>query len=242
MPIQRNKPVYVQIAEDFRKKIRDGEMRPGQPLPSITELANELGVSRSTVAQAYNRLQVERAISTSTQGTVVSSDGIVTRIPGDRLRTAILETNESIEVTAAERKRAPDYVASLLNLEPGSEVIRREEITTIDGQRRMLSVDWAAPSPTQFVEEALNPNPLPGGIEGLLRSTTNRKVTHTEDFVRARGADTREASALQVPVGAPILAGAHVWTDADGVIAYGEWVIPENHDISFAADIAYPEP
>lgn len=238
MPIERSKPVYVQIADDFRAKIRNGEMRPGEQLPSITQLAEDLGVSRSTVAQAYNRLQVERVVATSTQGTVVSSDGIVTRTPGDRLRTVVPTNNESVEVTAAESVRAPDYVAALLNLEPGSEVIRREEITSIDGRPRMLSVDWIPASSTLVAMEAVEQRPLDGGIERFLESVTHRKISHTEDFVRGRGADTREAAALKITVGTPILAGAHVWTDADGVIVYGEWVIPPDHDISFAADIA----
>ncbi|GAA4794389.1 hypothetical protein GCM10023329_53720 [Streptomyces sanyensis] len=40
--------------------------------------------------------------------------------------------------------------------------------------------------------------------------------------MHARPADAREASALALPVGSPILAGAHRRSNAEGVIEYGE--------------------
>lgn len=46
----------IQIFEQIRGLIGDGELVPGTLLPSVRELAYELGVNRNTVALAYKRL------------------------------------------------------------------------------------------------------------------------------------------------------------------------------------------
>jgi DNA-binding GntR family transcriptional regulator len=45
-----------QIAEKIRDKIRSGEWRPGQELPTTRELVAEFGVSKGTVEAAVDRL------------------------------------------------------------------------------------------------------------------------------------------------------------------------------------------
>ena len=43
----------------IRRLILDGELPPGCPLPPTRVLTSELGLSRSTVVRAYEKLQVE---------------------------------------------------------------------------------------------------------------------------------------------------------------------------------------
>jgi GntR family transcriptional regulator len=238
--IQRAIPAYAQIADHYRDLIRSGQLTPGAKLPSISDIADEWHVSRATASQAINRLQVERAVYTSNQGTFVSSDEIITPTPGDRIRAALphrVGPAETIQVTAAETVIAPDYVASLLNLDPAAEVIRREEITTLHGHPRMLSVDWVPASSTLVALGALEKGPLDGGVAHFLETVTHRKITHAQDHLRGRSADMREATALQIPVGSPILAGVHIWSDPDDVVLYGEWVVPANHDVSYTYEV-----
>jgi len=49
-------PIYVQIADHFHSRMRTGEYPAGTRLPSERELAERLGVNRSTVVAAYDRL------------------------------------------------------------------------------------------------------------------------------------------------------------------------------------------
>jgi len=56
------KPKYLQLAETLRQQIRQGQLLPGQPLPTYTELARELGFSQSTVERAFSILEKERLI------------------------------------------------------------------------------------------------------------------------------------------------------------------------------------
>ncbi|MFC4307267.1 PLP-dependent aminotransferase family protein [Cohnella boryungensis] len=49
-------PVYVQIAEHFEGRMRNGEYPSGSRLPSERALASQLGVNRSTIVSAYDHL------------------------------------------------------------------------------------------------------------------------------------------------------------------------------------------
>jgi GntR family transcriptional regulator len=242
--IERPVPAYEQIADHYRSLIHSGQLQPGEKLPSITDIATEWNVARSTVAQAINRLQVEHAVHTSTQGTFVSADGIVTATPADRIRMARpyrVGHGETVTVNAAGVVIPPDYVAELLNIEPGSQVIRREEVTSLRGEPRMLSVDWIPADSTLTALGALDAKPLEGGIAHVLETTAQRRITHGQDHLRSRSADAREANALQIPVGAPILAGVHIWSDAKEVILYGEWVMPSDRVVTYTYDITPAE-
>ncbi|HKS69418.1 MAG TPA: GntR family transcriptional regulator, partial [Ktedonobacterales bacterium] len=52
-------PIYLQLADWFRRAIAEGRLRPGQRVPSTRALAGELGVSRLPVLGAYEQLHAE---------------------------------------------------------------------------------------------------------------------------------------------------------------------------------------
>lgn len=52
-------PLWGQIAARVRVAIASGELRPGEALPSVRELARRLRVNPATVAQAYKELTRE---------------------------------------------------------------------------------------------------------------------------------------------------------------------------------------
>ena len=49
-------PSYVQLANQLREAIRSGEIRPRQPLPSITYVVQETGLAVGTVRKAIRVL------------------------------------------------------------------------------------------------------------------------------------------------------------------------------------------
>ncbi|GAB3562214.1 MocR-like pyridoxine biosynthesis transcription factor PdxR [Spelaeicoccus albus] len=52
-------PLPVQIAEQFRRAVRDSSLQPGDRVPATRALAGQLGVSRGTVVSAYDQLTAE---------------------------------------------------------------------------------------------------------------------------------------------------------------------------------------
>ena len=58
------KPVYLQLVDQVRYAAASGALRPGEPLPSIRPLAEELRVNRNTIAKAYAELESQGVIET----------------------------------------------------------------------------------------------------------------------------------------------------------------------------------
>jgi len=52
-------PVYVQLKEQIKFLILNGELEPGTKLPTIRQLAGFLGINRNTVQKAYQALEGE---------------------------------------------------------------------------------------------------------------------------------------------------------------------------------------
>ena len=61
---QAGKPVYLQLADQIRYAAASGRLRPGEPLPSLRPLAEELRINRNTIAKAYAELESQGIIET----------------------------------------------------------------------------------------------------------------------------------------------------------------------------------
>ncbi len=57
-------PIYLQIVEQIRKLVAGGELKQGDQLPTVRQLATELRVNFNTVARAYRLLDEAGLIST----------------------------------------------------------------------------------------------------------------------------------------------------------------------------------
>src|SRR5690242_4877980 len=58
------KPVYLQLADQIRTAAACGRLRPGEPLPALRPLAEELRINRNTIAKAYAELEAQGIIET----------------------------------------------------------------------------------------------------------------------------------------------------------------------------------
>jgi GntR family transcriptional regulator len=56
------RPIYRQIADGIKTLIASGQLRDGQPLPAVRQMAADLGVNLNTIAAAYRELQGEGLI------------------------------------------------------------------------------------------------------------------------------------------------------------------------------------
>ena len=67
MPFREAKGIYLQIVDQVRERIVQGEWRAGGRIPSIREMAVELGVNPNTVARSYQAL-VDRQLIVNQRG------------------------------------------------------------------------------------------------------------------------------------------------------------------------------
>lgn len=58
------KPAYLQIIEQVKFALATGALRPGDQLPSIRALAEQLRINRNTVAKAYGEMEHEGVVTT----------------------------------------------------------------------------------------------------------------------------------------------------------------------------------
>jgi GntR family transcriptional regulator len=58
------KPVYLQVVDQIKAAAASGSLQPGEALPSIRPLAEELRVNRNTIAKAYTELESIGVIET----------------------------------------------------------------------------------------------------------------------------------------------------------------------------------
>lgn len=90
--VNDSRPIYVQIVDEVRRAVVVGALKPDEPIPSVRQLAGELGVNPNTVKQAYQEL--ERL------GVTYVERGNGTYIAGGR---ALREDRASLATGVAER-------------------------------------------------------------------------------------------------------------------------------------------
>jgi len=57
MDFKSSKGIFLQIAENLCHQILEGELKPGDRVPSVRDLATEFEVNRNTVMRTYTNLQ-----------------------------------------------------------------------------------------------------------------------------------------------------------------------------------------
>ena len=82
-------PIYLQVIQQVKHAIATGAVRPGEQLPGIRPLAEELVINPNTVAKAYRELEHEGVIELRHgAGAFVSGQAGKSKKATDSLRTA----------------------------------------------------------------------------------------------------------------------------------------------------------
>lgn len=241
--IERTAPPYVQITDHYRGLILDGALHEGQKMDGVHKIAQDWGVSAATAAKSIGQLGVEGLVVTSPRGSFIAALSAKANSPADRItrsrRTGSSDAaGEVHRVTAAEIVTAPTYVAELFDMDPGAQVVRREWVTLEKNSIRSLTVTWHREDAANHVPDLLETNSSKVGTILPQLEATVGKLCRGRDYFHGRGADSREAGLLGLPIGAAVLAATWLlWTpaegDADCLVEYGETVFPSRHTVSY---------
>jgi GntR family transcriptional regulator len=69
-------PIYLQVMQQIKYLVASGRLEPGEELPSIRALAEQLLVNPNTIARAYRELEVAGVVEKRrTAGTYVAETG-----------------------------------------------------------------------------------------------------------------------------------------------------------------------
>jgi GntR family transcriptional regulator len=102
-------PLYVQLMEQIKHAVETGALRPGDQLPTIRALAQELVMNSNTVVRAYRELEHEGIVELrhglgAFVSSSVSAKGKVMRQAQNIVESAI-ERLRSLGVTEQEMRR-----------------------------------------------------------------------------------------------------------------------------------------
>ncbi|HEY3959010.1 MAG TPA: GntR family transcriptional regulator [Solirubrobacteraceae bacterium] len=183
-------PIGVQLAWALRTRIGDGRFAPGQRLPGLREVAEEIGVNVNTVRAVYQRLEQEGLIdSQQGSGTFVG--------PTPRRPSAV----GAIAANAAREAHAtgvdPREVAAALYVSPESPPHPDDEALE---RRRLLRIQIAALERALGEIEAEHPGVAP--VVEQTRLGSGPALLDAEALERVRALLVRRLSTVQAAIDA----------------------------------------
>jgi GntR family transcriptional regulator/MocR family aminotransferase len=108
-----DRPLMRQLYEQIKDLILDGQLAPAEKLPSTRQLATDLGISRSTVLEAYNQLIAEGyLIGNHGSGTVVASGIAVFSSPPE---TAVKKRGATATTAKASATAVIDFQSGVID-------------------------------------------------------------------------------------------------------------------------------
>ena len=212
----RRRSLRHSLAQELRARIRSGEWRPGDRMPSEPELARRRTVSRSSMRAAITMLEEEGYVSRRHgSGTYVTHRPALPNDLGRNFGISAHIASEGLEPgTVAESAGvapAPRAVADALGVADGEPVSTLRRVRTAGGRRVVDVTDWCR-------TDHLAPEELPatGSIYAAL-AARGLTVDHGVAHLTPRNADGDVAARLDVPSGTLLLTIDQVDRTADGV-------------------------
>lgn len=221
-------PAFKQIAEALRFAIHEGEIAPGEKVPSESQLMEHFGVARMTVRQALAELRGEGlTFSEHGRGVFVRERPVVRRVASDRFARRHREAGKAAFIAEAEGNgkpavdelevgsevAAPD-VREALGLSARSRVVARRRRYLMDGQPVELAASYVPTSIAKGtpIEQA---DTGPGGIYARIEEAGHVLAEFSEE-VAARMPTPEERRRLRLPAGTPVLTVRRVAFDTNG--------------------------
>ena len=111
---QSGVPVYLQIVQQVKVAAATGLIRPGDPLPSVRALAEDLRINRNTVARAYAELESESVIETHQGSGCFLKDGGASPLRKSVRSSRLAEALDAVIIQAHHLQISDTELQSLL--------------------------------------------------------------------------------------------------------------------------------
>lgn len=200
-------PLYRQIKSLMLQGLESGEWRPGEAIPSETELAQRFNVSQGTVRKAIDEMAAENLlVRKQGKGTFVASHNdprvlfrFLRLVPVD----GDLVAPQSVPLQCW-RAKAGHEAARVLHLKPGAPIIVLRRVLKFSGKPVVIDEIYL---PGELFQ-ALSLDMLEqyqGSLYSLFESQFGVRMIRAEERLRAVAADRASAEALGVSEGSPLL-------------------------------------
>ncbi|MFN3611821.1 GntR family transcriptional regulator [Tepidimonas sp.] len=203
-------PLYQQIKTLILHSLQAGEWKPGDLIPSETELAARFKVSQGTVRKAIDELAADNLlVRRQGKGTFVATHAEqhiqyrFLRLHPD-VGTLDSEGPAMREVLGCRRMRASAEVAAALQLRAGDAVVQVSRVLSFQGMPTILEDLWLPGGPFRGLTlETLSEHA--GPMYALFETQFGVRMVRAEERIKAVAASETAAERLQVPAGTPLL-------------------------------------
>lgn len=219
---------YQQVADQLREAIVAGEYPPGQALPSESVLAEQYGLNRTTINKAVRLLATQGLVTVEHgRGAFVRTPRSVMHVSasyvtqtGDQPRASWRSEAERLGMSGTQELAhigevaADEEVADLLGVEPGSTVVVRRRVMSLDDEPVQLADSYYPLDLVQGTPIA-EPRKLPGGTVAALERL-GLELGDFEEHVSARAVTPEERQTLSLAEGVPVLVLIRTTYTTDG--------------------------
>lgn len=197
-------PLYVQIEDQIREEIKNPEYRKGKKLPNEVDLAKLLGVSRSTMRQAINKLVYDGLlIRRKGIGTVVA-DVAVSSMARNWLSFSQEMKAKGIEVKNYEMfigwVKPPEDVCVFFDVKDDQKILKLERLRGDIDRPFVYFISYFNPRIGLTGNEDFS-RPL----YEILEKDYHTVVKLSKEEISARPADQLLADKLELETGEPVL-------------------------------------
>ncbi len=215
MIVRDRRSLAIQVRGELEATIRNGELRPGDQLPSEADLVARFGVARTTVREALKLLEQDGLLHV--QHGVGRFVAPTVERPVTRLETVTeLMTSLGYEVTnrvlEVVQTGADDATATALGITPGADVIRLERVRLRGDEPLIYSIDVV---PVGLSGLSIGGVDWSGSLGELLRSQGHEMSTALADM-RAVTLPPEIAKRIGSRPGAPWMLMVQTHLTADG--------------------------
>ena len=222
--IYRNSPVprYHQLKEILRERIRSGEWKPGDLIPSERELSETYEISRMTARQAITDLVNEGVFYREQgRGTFVTQNRItqqLLRLTGFTEDIRARGQRPATKLLSATMCPADELTAERLRVKAGQPVFCLQRLRLADDEPLAIEESHLNFNGCDsLVDEDLENNSL----YNLLETKYGLPLMEAEQELEAGLAGDKEAETLQIPVGSPVLFTRRItYTDRNRPVEY----------------------
>jgi GntR family transcriptional regulator len=229
-------PAYYEIAMHLAKDIEQGSLRPGDLIPSESQLCHRHGVSRMTVRQGLNLLgEAGYTYSVPGKGTFVSSPQL-SRASVD-LRDPIRAGGRRLDpgIPLVNHVPAQPKIAAKVGVPAGSEVLELRRSWSAGGQVAAFECKYLARQ-TALTMHAKDLRSLP--FAELVSRAIGLPFVKVSVGVSALAADGATAAFLEIEESSPVLALEEtVATQSEVVLGWGHlFCRPDDYRLTAVCD------
>jgi GntR family transcriptional regulator len=201
------RPIYLQIKDQLLAAIDEGQFQPGQKIPSVRNLSEQIGVNRLTVLQALRELtRLRRLFTVTGKGTFV---GRVEKVePNIRTVWGFTETFRALGYQTGSQLIHFDVVNADTSAAKALEVPEKTPLYRL--MRKRLLNDQPVALETTFIVQAQFPDLdsfdwSKESLYAILREKYGAELECGYNLIEAASADEISARLLSIPKNSPVL-------------------------------------